>query len=189
MADKREIENDLAASLKTLAVRIPFEKITIKQITDGAGVIRVTFYNHFQDKYDLLEWIIREQILEPVRILFQNRMYRDAIILIFTNVVKDKEFYRKVSKLEGQNSFAEIVEKNIYEFLQSEFARLEICKKPEHPWMTSEYLGKFYAVSMTFVVIEWIRKGMTVSPGEMATLYEYIARRSMWDVLDEMQEK
>ena len=49
---KKDIEKALAHSLKELVVRMPFEKITIKQIADGAGVIRVTFYNHFQDKYD-----------------------------------------------------------------------------------------------------------------------------------------
>ena len=54
MEDKRDIEKALARSLKKLVISNPFEKITIKQIADGAGVIRVTFYNHVQDKYDLL---------------------------------------------------------------------------------------------------------------------------------------
>lgn len=38
----------LAESLKSLMMRMPFEKITIKDITDEANVIRTTFYNHFQ---------------------------------------------------------------------------------------------------------------------------------------------
>ena len=33
-----------------------FDKITIKMITDQAGVIRPTFYNYFQDKYEVMEW-------------------------------------------------------------------------------------------------------------------------------------
>ena len=86
MESSDSIEIRLANSLKALAVREPFEKITIKKITDGAGVIRVTFYNHFQDKYELLEWIMRTEILDPVRILMQNEMFREAIVLIFTNM-------------------------------------------------------------------------------------------------------
>ena len=78
MEEKRDIETKLAVSLKGLVTKIPFEKITIKQIADGAGVIRVTFYNHFQDKYDLLAWIVRREILDPVRILISNRMYRES---------------------------------------------------------------------------------------------------------------
>ena len=55
---KTAIDTVLAESLKELSQNQPLEKITIKEITDKAGVIRPTFYNHFQDKYELIEWII-----------------------------------------------------------------------------------------------------------------------------------
>ena len=61
---KTDIDQLLAKSLKEIAVRRPVEKITIKEITDKAGVIRPTFYNHFQDKFELIEWIIRTELLE-----------------------------------------------------------------------------------------------------------------------------
>lgn len=47
----------IANSFKELLLQNSFEKITIKMITDHANVIRPTFYNHFHDKYELLEWI------------------------------------------------------------------------------------------------------------------------------------
>ena len=58
---RNAIDTLLAESLKELTIKQPIEKITIKEITDKAGVIRLTFYNHFQDKYELLEWIIRTE--------------------------------------------------------------------------------------------------------------------------------
>ena len=104
MEGKNAVEVKLAASLKKLAVKTPFEKITIKQITDGAGVIRVTFYNHFQDKYDLLEWIVATEILDPVRILFTNKMFREAIVLIFSNMRKDRdEGTKRTSEMPARN--------------------------------------------------------------------------------------
>ena len=51
---KNLIDDLLAESLKEIAKTKPIEKITIKEITDKAGVIRPTFYNHFQDKYELV---------------------------------------------------------------------------------------------------------------------------------------
>ena len=48
--ERKDVGLALAESLKDLVQRVPFEKITIKQITEGAGVIHGTFYNHFQDK-------------------------------------------------------------------------------------------------------------------------------------------
>ena len=71
-------------------------------------MIRPTFYNHFQDKYELLEWIIRTEILEHTRPLIHAGMVDEALMLIFTSVKKDQEFYAKAARLEGQNSFEDI---------------------------------------------------------------------------------
>ena len=60
---KNAVDTLLAESFKELTLKQPIEKITIKEITDKAGVIRPTFYNHFQDKYELIEWIIISQII------------------------------------------------------------------------------------------------------------------------------
>ena len=67
---KSAIDTLLAESFKELAKKHPIEKITIKEITDLAGVIRPTFYNHFQDKYELLEWIITTDLLDPIWYFF-----------------------------------------------------------------------------------------------------------------------
>jgi AcrR family transcriptional regulator len=44
-----------------------FQSITVQDITDRATVNRVTFYAHFQDKYSLLEYTIREMIRQRLR--------------------------------------------------------------------------------------------------------------------------
>jgi AcrR family transcriptional regulator len=62
----------LAESFKEIAVTKPIEKITIKEITDRAGVIRPTFYNHFQDKYELMEWIIQTELISPMKPLLKE---------------------------------------------------------------------------------------------------------------------
>ena len=102
---KRDTARLLADSFKELACRTPIEKITVKEITDRAGVIRPTFYNHFQDKYELLEWIISQDLIEPIRPFVRSGLTTQAMTFLFLNVEKEKEFYLKVSRLEGQNSF------------------------------------------------------------------------------------
>ena len=187
MEEKRDIEKALAQSLKRLVVKMPFEKITIRQIADGAGVIRVTFYNHFQDKYDLLAWIVKREILDPVRILISNRMYREMLILIFSNLQRDREFYMRAVKIEGQNSFEEVVMDCAYRLMLDVFDDRGAGKAhPASSWMKPENLARYYANSMSYIVLEWIRSGMQVAPEEMATIYEYIASRSMWEILEEL---
>lgn len=183
---KNEMDTLLAQSFKELALKQPIEKITIKEITDKAGVIRPTFYNHFQDKYELLEWIISTELLEPVGLLIQNGMINEALILLFTNIEKEKEFYTRASKLEGQNSFGSIAQSCVEKVLLSVIKNFSEGKKPKYIWLTPERISEYYAQSMCYVVISWIHTGMTISAKELAEIYNYIIKRSMEDILKEM---
>ncbi len=176
----------LAESFKELACQQPIEKITIKAITDRAGVIRPTFYNHFQDKYELLEWIIRTQVLEPTKPLIHAGMIDEALKLIFTSVKKEGEFYQRAVRLEGQNSFEEIIRRCIEDALLEVIHGKEHAGGRRHPWLTPGHIAQYYAQSMCFVVVSWIKSGMTVEPQEIIDIYNYIITRSMMDVIEEL---
>lgn len=47
----------LAASLKKLLAEKALDRITVTDLTEDCGVNRQTFYYHFRDIYDLVEWI------------------------------------------------------------------------------------------------------------------------------------
>ena len=165
----------------------PVEKITIKEITDKAGVIRPTFYNHFQDKYELLEWIIMSELLEPMVPLFKNGMVDQALILLFTTIEREKNFYTRASKLEGQNSFENIVKSCVKRILLRIFSEEGAVKSVKYAWLTPELVADYYAQSMCFVVITWIKSGMSVEPRDLAEIYNYIMKHSLEDVIAEMR--
>lgn len=52
----------LASSLKLLLPQKPLNKITINDIAEKCGVSRMTFYYHFKDVYDLVEWTCEEDV-------------------------------------------------------------------------------------------------------------------------------
>ena len=62
----------LEQSLKNLLLQKPLTKITVSDITDDCGVNRMTFYYHFKDIYDLIEWSFLE---DAKRALEQNKTY------------------------------------------------------------------------------------------------------------------
>lgn len=186
MAGKREMDTLLAESFKELAVRQPIEKITIKEITDRAGVIRPTFYNHFQDKYELLEWIISTQLLGPVKLLIENGMVNEALVLLFTSIEKEKEFYTMASRLEGQNSFGSIAQTCVRQILLDVIKDRAKGRNQKFVWLTPEWIAEYYAQSMCYVTITWIQSGMTISAKELAEIYDYIIKRSMDDILADL---
>lgn len=183
---KNAVDALLAESFKELALKHPIEKITIKEITDRAGVIRPTFYNHFQDKYELLEWIISTELLEPVEPLIQNGMVNEALVLLFTKIENDREFYTRASRLEGQNSFEAIAKTCVERVLLQVIRDFGKGKQQKYIWLTPERIAEYYAQSMCYVLLAWIKSGMTIHAKEMAEIYHYIIKRSMDDILAEM---
>ena len=59
-------KNALVTALKKLLSKKELSKITISNITEECGVNRQTFYYHFKDIYDLLEWIFTNEVIEEI---------------------------------------------------------------------------------------------------------------------------
>lgn len=186
MESKTNVEQKLAESFKQLAVKTPIGKITIKEITDGAGVIRPTFYNHFQDKFDLLEWIIRTEILDPAMPLMKEGKLRESLIRIFANLMQEKEFYMKVVRLEGQNSCESITRKFVKEVLLIFINDQVGGKKAAKKGLTTDLIAEYYAQSIAFVIIKWVKLDMSLSPEQMADIFQFMTNHSMDDVIAEM---
>lgn len=93
----------LADSFRTLVLTVPFQKISIKMITDGAHVIRPTFYNYFQDKYEVIEFLFDRDIGSKVEVMIENDMEQEAIKLMFICFEKNKEYYRRLFEITPQS--------------------------------------------------------------------------------------
>ena len=79
MESKKDLTKELIANcFHELMLTTPFDKITIKMITGEAGLIRPTFYKHFQDKYEVLEWLFKTNVMDNVDLLLNNEMESDA---------------------------------------------------------------------------------------------------------------
>ena len=67
-------KESLAAALKQMMAVKPIDKITVKDLVEICGVNRQTFYYHFDDVYDLLEWVFEEDAnrVLPHKVVFEH---------------------------------------------------------------------------------------------------------------------
>lgn len=150
----------LAAALKKRLTQTTLDKITIQQLVDDAEVSRKTFYYHFQDVYDLLEWLLVDEgkrVLEGnitadtwqkglgnvLEYLQENR----TIILNIYRSVQHEVNYLKVH-----------VTKLILPLMERIFDEL-----PGHERVTAEdreFVLKFYSLGVVGLVMVWIENGM-----------------------------
>ena len=90
----------LAKSLKDLMSNQPFEKLSVSDITNNCDLHRQTFYYHFDDKYELLDWIVYKELIEPLVEGFTFDNMYDRFMKLFTTMVDEKKFYLNALKID-----------------------------------------------------------------------------------------
>ena len=104
MSDSNITKNALAASMKKLMAQRPFEKISVSDICSDCGINRKSFYYHFRDKYDLVNWIFYVGFIGEMDLRSYENGW-DWLTDICEYFYREKKFYRCALKIEGQNSF------------------------------------------------------------------------------------
>ena len=113
MADSNITKQALSNALKELLEEQSFEKISVSDICERCHMNRKSFYYHFKDKYDLVNWIFDTEFVElnqnsalETRLLSPNFDDRwQNIEIICDYFYENRSFYRRVLKVDGQNSF------------------------------------------------------------------------------------
>ena len=114
-----------------IAQKKEFKDITIKDITDEATVNRATLYSHFNDKYDLMDAVIKETILENIikNLNHHDKFNEETIVKIFlalTNFHTDvtKQLNLNTQCRRSYESFSTIIEQKIKMELETLFYSL-----------------------------------------------------------------
>ena len=105
-ADSNLTKRALAAAMKELMEQMPFSKISVSDIAEQCGMNRKSFYYHFKDKYDLVNWIFDMEYLQ----LSSRQDYAgiwDFLTELCSFFYENRSFYRRALRIEGQNSFLE----------------------------------------------------------------------------------
>lgn len=180
--DKKHItENLICESFKSLLLKYPFEKITIKMITDEAGIIRPSFYNYFQDKYELLEWFVVNDILVSVDDLLSSSMEIESLKMVLVHFGKDKEFYKKAFEVKGQNSFEEILTQNIVNLIKKVLIDYKVSFDTGNKLINIDVISKYYANGFVYIIKIWLDAGEDMAVDDIMEAYLYLLSHSVVD--------
>ena len=160
----------LAASLRELAKEKAVDKITIREITDNCEMSATTFYNHFQDKYELFAWIYNQRI-EPVWGRIGNGVsWREALCEAVTALTEDRAFYANMLKnTAGQTSFRYATNDYAIGLLLARFrSRAHSSKLPD----SIVFFVRFYMRAISETANDWLLAGQPIPLEELVTLLD-----------------
>lgn len=149
----------LAHSLQELMQKTPLEKISVNDIVEQAQVGRNTFYYHFEDKYDLVNWYFQAG---ATRFLLQRAAcgtWQEILYSIEDYLRENKTFYTNAFAYSGQNSLQEYIYHFLYELY---YQRLSI-KAPDLNEIKLNFCSRFLAGALMGVLVPWVNGGMKQS--------------------------
>lgn len=169
----------IANSFKELMLKMPFEKITIKTITDHANIIRPTFYNHFHDKYELMEWIAKTEVVEGVAALINERKGTAAIKFMFGKILEEKEYYRRALEITGQNSFEDTLSDIITDMFVA-----NMCDDfgEGNAFLTKETIARYYASGLIAIIKTEVCRTEDASIDEIGSAYRFLMKNTLYDI-------
>ena len=150
--DHNLIQNCVMEALLQLMKKKNYTEISVGEIAARAGVHRATFYRHFKDKYDIMNyyyWESNRDILSNSEL--SGREKTEAIV---DSVLKNKEYFGGVVDVEGINSFRNFVKqcsKQFYLAVYCEKFRADASIPAEIDFMTD-----FLAEGCAATIDKWL---------------------------------
>ena len=157
----------MTQALKELMTEVPFEKITVSAIVEKCGIHRQTFYYHFQDRYELLDSIINEELVDPfIRDFKLENMY-DKFYDLLSTMYNEQDFYINALKINSSELSEYIMDRTEKEFT----SLLRTIRKDENIDVRAEendyILAQFLGFGLSGVIVTWAKDGMKKTPQEM----------------------
>lgn len=173
----------LAASFKKLLAEKTMDKITIVDIVEDCEVNRQTFYYHFKDIYDLVEWIYTS---ETSKVLGDKKTYdtwQQGFTQIFKYVLDNKPFV--------VNTYHSISREHLEKYLYNETYNLLLGVIEEKAVGMSvreddkAFIADFYKFAFVGLMLEWIGKGMRENP---ASIIERLSIVTHGDIVKSLEK-
>jgi len=152
----------MEASLKKLLLQKPLNKITISDIAEDCGISRMTFYYHFKDIYDLVEWVCVE---DAARALAGKKTYdtwQEGFLNIFQAVLDNKPFimnvYRTVSRERIEQYLNPLIHNLVLGVVEEKAVGLTVSEADKN------FIAYFYEYALIGVMLDWINGNMKEDP-------------------------
>lgn len=152
----------LEASLKHLLLQKPLTKITISDITEDCGINRMTFYYHFKDLYDLVEWSCVEDAAKALEGKKTYDTWQEGFLNIFDAVLENKPLimnvYRCVSREQIERYLYSLLDSLIIGVIEEKAVGMEIHE------IDKQFIADFYEYAFVGIMLDWIAHDMKGDP-------------------------
>lgn len=152
----------LEQSLKNLLLKKPLTKITINDIAKDCGINRMTFYYHFKDIYDLVEWSCLEDAKKALEEKKTYDTWQQGYLQIFHAVRENKPFimnvYHCVDREQVEKYLKTVTDGLLMGVIEEQAAGMTIRKEDKG------FLARVYSYVLVGLMLDWVKDDMKEEP-------------------------
>lgn len=154
-----------------------FHDISVNDIIKECSISRKTFYYHFLDKYDVVNWIFKIEIVDSILESTTLDKWTDGSLKLCQYIYDNRTFYTNVVNVAGQNSFIEYL--NNLTRLQVEKLSIQACGDRTMDKDDKEFMIDFFYNAFIGVFTTWINNGMKDVPEAIVKKWSAITDKSL----------
>lgn len=162
----------LEASLKKFLLKKPVDKITISDLTNDCGISRMSFYYHFKDIYDLVEWACFEDASQALQGKKTHDTWQDGLMQIFEAVMENKPFilnvYHALSRDQIESYLFHLTYNLIEGVVEEKSTGMNVTKEQK------QFVADFYKYSFVGLMLDWIKDEMKQDPETLVNRFALV---------------
>lgn len=175
----------IARGLKQLLEGRSFTDITVGDIARHCKMSRNTFYYHFKDKYDVINWIFYTEITPLIGDTVSIDKWGSGMRALCHYI--QENIYTNVVQFQGQNSLSDCL-MEFYENLVQNIILNAGGEKVLRPQQIKT-ISRFYAHGLSGVLLDWIQNGMRKDPDETVTMLEDLLSGAIFQQIISQQDQ
>lgn len=154
----------LAEAFTRLASRKPFDKITIQDICDESEFNRQTFYYHFKDIYDMLEWMFSTELEKRVYDEDGFTDWQVGVLRVTDWLRENQKVVNNVCVSLDREALENYLFSAIYKLIRHVIDQRPNCKGAAEADL--DMIANICKYTVAGFILDWIGKGMSDDPGD-----------------------
>lgn len=152
----------LGNALKKMLSIKPIDKITVKDLVEECGVNRQTFYYHFDDVYDLLEWVFEEDANKvlPDEIFYDE--WREHVVMFFRYLQNNRSFVLNIYNSQNRSYLLRYFKRRLHYCIHG-FAVI-VAEGKNVEWSDLEFVCELYSHLIVGLISQWLDANMELPP-------------------------
>lgn len=175
----------LEQSLKNLLLKKPLTKITINDIAADCGINRMTFYYHFKDIYDLIEWSCLEDARRALEQKKDCHTWQQGLEQIFSVILEDKPFvmnvYHCVHQEQIEMYLKPLVDRLVLNIIQEEIGNMQVLDEDQ------AFIARVYSHIIIGTLLDWIKEDMRSDPKQIVSRISILLKGTIGSALSRFQ--